>query len=80
MAWKKSGDGTAVMLADSADGGKSWSTPRVLAQTKHGSDHPILVSAGGEALLSWFSADEGYRVISLSSKLAVAGPAPAPGR
>jgi hypothetical protein len=66
LAWKQSGSGTSVMLAASQDGGASWSDPRVLARTKHGSDHPLLVSDRREVLLSWFSADEGYRLIPTS--------------
>lgn len=73
LVWKQSVDGTALMAAASHDGGKTWSAPRVLAQTRHGSDHPLLVSDGRDALVSWFSADEGYRLLSLSAKLA-AGP------
>ena len=68
VVWKHAVDGAAVMSAASHDGGKTWSKPRLAAQTRHGSDHPLLASDGREVLLSWFTADEGYRLVSLSAQ------------
>lgn len=68
LAWKefKDGVGTVVMMTASEDGGTRWSAPRVLATTRHESDHPFLVSDGRDAFVSWFSSDDGYRLLPAS--------------
>jgi hypothetical protein len=79
VVWRQTGAGAALMSVVSADGGKTWGQPRQLAQTKHGSDHPLLLTDGREPLVSWFAADEGYRLLSLAPQTAGA-PAGAPVR
>jgi hypothetical protein len=70
VAWRerRAPAGAAVMLIESADGGRTFGPPRELAVTAGASDYPFLLETPGGVLLSWFSAAEGHRV------LAVAGP------
>lgn len=64
--WKEfDGDTTTIPMQMSRDGGKSWSAPRVIAQTADASDHPELVANKGVGYLSWVSHKEGYRLLPL---------------
>jgi hypothetical protein len=78
LAWKefKDGVGTVLMVTASRDGGARWDAPRVLATTRHQSDHPFLLSDGRGAFASWFSSDEGYRLLPASLAQAGEGAAP----
>ena len=64
LAWKGSlgVDGAAVRAMRSDDAGLTWTAARELARTRGRSDHPLLVARGTDAFLSWFSAEEGYRL------------------
>jgi hypothetical protein len=48
---------------NSPDRGKTWSVPRVLAQTSDASDHPLLISNGRSVFLSWMTRADGYRLL-----------------
>jgi len=62
VAWKEfDGEKTTVKAMQSADDGKTWSKPRVIAITADASDHPLLVSEGGQVFLSWMTKADGYR-------------------
>ncbi|WP_330083513.1 sialidase family protein [Methylocystis iwaonis] len=64
--WKEfDGTTTTIPLQLSRDGGKSWSAPKILAQTDDASDHPELVAYKGAAYLSWVTHKEGYRLLPL---------------
>jgi hypothetical protein len=64
--WKEfDGTTTSVASQTSRDGGKSWSAPRVIAETADASDHPELVASKNAAYLSWVTHKEGYRLIPL---------------
>jgi hypothetical protein len=65
LAWKefKDGVGTVLLVTASRDGGTRWDAPRTLATTRHDSDHPFLLSNGKDVFASWFSSDEGYRLL-----------------
>jgi hypothetical protein len=67
LVWKEAtkGGGTAVLAMRSSDAGATWSAAREVAHTKGGSDHPLLVAAGPDVLLSWLSDDEGHRLLAL---------------
>lgn len=66
LVWKElEGERGAVRAAFSGDGGKTWSEPLTAASTSGASDHPLLIANGREAFLSWNTAAEGYRLISL---------------
>jgi hypothetical protein len=63
IVWKEfDGEKTSVSLITSADDGKTWSPPRVIATTSDSSDHPILVSDGRQYFLSWMTKADGYRL------------------
>jgi hypothetical protein len=49
----------------SKDSGRTWSEPKIVAQTDDVSDHPLLVSNGAQVLLSWQTRAEGYRLLPL---------------
>jgi hypothetical protein len=64
--WKEfDGTSTTIPLQMSRDGGKTWSAPRVIAQTQDASDHAELVANKGAAFLSWVTHKEGYRLLHL---------------
>jgi hypothetical protein len=66
LAWKEfDGKQTIVRMRRSHDDGATWSDPTTIAQTNGDSDHPLLVSDGRRAFLSWMTHDEGYRLIRL---------------
>lgn len=67
LAWKEF-DGTSAHVRGmvSRDGGRTWSATETLASTAGTSDHPLLVSDGGQAYLSWNTRKEGYRLIPIS--------------
>jgi hypothetical protein len=63
IVWKEfDGEKTSVNLMTSADDGKSWSQPRIIATTSDSSDHPLLVSDGRQYYLSWMTKADGYRL------------------
>lgn len=64
--WKEfDGTTTTIAMQMSRDNGKSWSAPRVVAQTLDASDHPELIAHNGAAYLSWLTHEEGYRLMPL---------------
>ncbi|MGJ0393196.1 MAG: sialidase family protein [Methylocystis sp.] len=64
--WKEfDGTATTIPMQMSSNGGKSWSAPKVIAQTDDASDHPGLVANKGAAYLSWVTHKEGYRLLPL---------------
>jgi hypothetical protein len=63
IVWKEfDGEKTSVNLIVSADAGKTWSQPRIIAATSDSSDHPLLVSDGRQSYLSWMTKADGYRL------------------
>jgi hypothetical protein len=66
LAWKEpGGERTAIKAMRSDDAGVTWSEARELARTRDNSDHPLLVARGADAFLSWFTAQEGYRLVPI---------------
>jgi hypothetical protein len=62
LVWKEfDGNQTTVPAMVSHDDGRTWSSPVVVAETSNASDHPLLVSNGGRAFLSWQTQTEGFR-------------------
>ncbi|MCE1244855.1 sialidase family protein [Oryzomicrobium sp.] len=77
LAWKEfDGQATRVFAQHSTDGGRTWDTPRPLAESGGASDHPQLIGDRGRPYLSWNSQPEGYRLIALESPEPPAAPAP----
>ena len=68
IAWKEfDGEDTTIPAMESRDNGRTWSSPRVIARTADASDHPLLVTNGKDAFLSWQTQIEGYRMIHLEN-------------
>lgn len=66
LVWKEfDGSRTTVQGQVSLDGGVTWTAPRVVAATAGPSDHPQLISVGGQPRLSWLSRAEGWRLLPL---------------
>jgi hypothetical protein len=66
LVWKEfDGERTTVPAMVSHDGGRTWSTPKVVAEASDASDHPLLVSDGRRVFLSWQAQREGYRLAPL---------------
>jgi hypothetical protein len=69
IVWKEfDGEKTSVNLMTSADDGRTWSQPRVIATTSNSSDHPLLVSDGRQYYLSWMTKADGYRLQSIEGE------------
>lgn len=67
VAWKEfDGEATAIMAMHSADGGATWTVPMRVAETKDGSDHPLLIVSADTVYLSWLTEAEGYRLLPLA--------------
>lgn len=68
LVWKEfDGESTVVRAMQSRDDGRTWSAPKVAAQTEDASDHPLLVSNEEHVYLSWQTRAEGYRLIALEN-------------
>ena len=66
LVWKEfDGESTLVLMKKSSDDGKTWSPAKLLAQTSEYSDHPLLISRGDEAYLSWLTRADGYQLIKI---------------
>jgi hypothetical protein len=52
-------------MKKSNDDGKTWSPEKSLLQTSGYSDHPLLISMGGQVFLSWLTRVDGYRLIEI---------------
>jgi len=69
LVWKGfDGAKTSVYLKQSPDDGVTWSQPTLISQTSAYSDHPLLISNGGDVFLSWLTRADGYQVIKLNGK------------
>ncbi len=69
MVWKEfNGETTAVNVMISHDEGRSWTKPVAVATTKDTSDHPLLVSDGHKAYLSWMTKADGYRLVPVGDE------------
>jgi hypothetical protein len=55
--------GMSLQIRRSADGGSTWSAPVEALRTAGVSDHPFLLARGDEVFVSWFTKDEGLRVV-----------------
>jgi hypothetical protein len=65
IVWKEfDGTTSSIPLIRSDDGGKHWSSPRVIATTQGASDHPLLIQDGRDFYLSWNTLKDGYRLVS----------------
>jgi hypothetical protein len=68
LAWKEF-DGVRIFIKEqhSKDAGQHWSNERIIGETHHAADHPVLIAHGREAYLSWMTRDEGYQLIKLQT-------------
>lgn len=68
LVWKEF-DGQRIRIRErhSSDAGLTWSPDHTLADTGAYADHPILVSQGGRAWVSWLTRDNGYQLIALDT-------------
>jgi hypothetical protein len=68
LAWKEF-DGKRILIKEqhSADAGQHWSPERIIAETSHAADHPVLIARGRDAYLSWMTHDEGYQLMKLQA-------------
>jgi hypothetical protein len=68
LAWKEF-DGKRILIKEqhSFDAGRHWSSERIIGETHHAADHPVLIAHGREAYVSWMTHDEGYELIRLQA-------------
>jgi len=68
LAWKEF-DGRHISIKEqySNDAGRHWTNERIVAQTDHAADHPVLIAHDGAVFLSWATRDQGYRFIKLEA-------------
>jgi len=70
FAWKLfDGEATRVQMAQSNDGGRSWSDERTLAITQGSSDHPLLIKSDNQVWLTWLTQKEGFRVLPVEGSV-----------
>ncbi len=63
VVWQEfDGANNVIKLIKSADDGKSWSKPEVIAQTAKSGDQPFLVSDGQKIYLSWKTQQQDYQL------------------
>jgi hypothetical protein len=63
VVWQEfDGNNNSVQVMKSADAGKTWSKPEVIAQTTEMIDEPFLVSDGQNIYLSWQALQLGYQL------------------
>ncbi len=64
LVWKEFDGKMATLVAQtSVDGGANWFPPRQVAATAGDSDSPILIARHDQALVSWMSEADGYRLM-----------------
>ena len=64
LMWKRfNGQSMDLLISQSTDRGQTWSPPKVIASTKHDSDHPDWVSQGSRLYASWHTQAEGLVLI-----------------
>lgn len=69
MAWKEfDGRRATVWARRSGDDGHTWSPATELAMTTGYSDHPLLISREGRAWVSWFTRNDGYRLLAAGDR------------
>jgi hypothetical protein len=69
VVWQEfDGTNNVIKLMKSADDGKTWSKPEVIAQTAKSGDQPFLVSDGEKTYLSWKTQQQDYGLISIDDK------------
>jgi hypothetical protein len=63
IVWQEfDGKNNNIQVMKSADEGKSWSKPEVIAQSTEMIDEPFLVGDGQAIYLSWQSLQQGYQL------------------
>jgi len=69
VVWQEfDGANNVIKLMKSADDGKTWSKPEVIAQTAKSGDQPFLVNDGQKTYLSWKMQQQDYGLISIDEK------------
>jgi hypothetical protein len=67
VAWLEfDGVKTQLQAMQSQDGGRTWLSPRTLAESTTTTNYPYLLKAGGHVFVSWNSLKEGYRLLSIN--------------
>lgn len=66
LVWKEfDGERSVIRTMHSTDGGNQWHSPRTVASTAGGSDHPLLIADGDAAYLVWNTLKDGLRIIAI---------------
>lgn len=66
LAWLEfDGVKTQLQAMQSQDGGKTWGSPRNLAESASSNNYPFLLKTGGRIFVSWNSIKEGYRLLAV---------------
>ena len=69
LVWKeRTNNGLmGIFLMSSNDAGATWHDQQLITYTTGGSDHPLLVTKEDEVFVSWFTRNEGYRLVRITS-------------
>jgi hypothetical protein len=63
VVWQEfDGTNNVIKLMKSADDGKSWSKPELIAQASLSGDQPFLIGDGGNFYLSWKAQQQAYQL------------------
>ena len=75
LVWQEfDGNQSSVLAMTSADRGQSWSSPRRLAAARGAADYPFLLADSAGVYVSWYSADDGYRLLPVAAPVEPAAP------
>jgi len=66
LVWKEyDGNEETIWLQTSQNGGQTWSSSEIIAQTKNGSDYPFLVNNKDKMYVQWHTKDNGFNLYPL---------------
>jgi hypothetical protein len=73
LAWKErpSPSEVSIRVRTSENGGQTWSEPREVARTSGWSDHPLLLSNGEQVFVSWYTNNEGFRLVGVEAPVEI---------
>jgi len=67
IVWQEfDGSSNVIQLMQSADAGKNWTQPEVIARSAESTDDPFLVSDGKAMYLSWKIQQQAYRLTPIT--------------
>lgn len=71
LAWREfDGRQSHVLVMQSSDGGRQWSTPQRVASSEAEADYPFLLADGRQVYLAWHRRGEGFGLFPITERMA----------